>query len=230
MLTLALSTVRFRKAGFIGACVALFLATALIGACGILLETGLQGAIPAELYAGAPVVVAGNQNVQATEHEKGTTKTKAKPLAEHAWIPASLTGLLRAVPGVRAAIQELTFPAYVVKGGQVVPGPGGTPSWGHPWNSAPLTPFTLLAGRAPVASGELVIDADLARRAGLHLGSVVTVQATAAPVSYRLVGIAVPGSNAGGLSSQSALFFSSAQARPAHAAPSWPGHGDRRAA
>jgi len=212
MLTLVLSTVRFRKAGFIGACVALFLATALIGACGMLLETGLRGGIPAELYAGIPIVVAGNQNVQAIEHQNGKTKTKAKPLAEHAWIPASVTGLLTAVPGVRAAIPELTFPAYVVIDGKVVPGPDGTPSWGHPWNSAPLTPFTLVAGRAPMAPDELVIDADLARRAGLHLGSVVTVEATVGPASYRLVGIAAPGRNSGGLSSQSTLFFSSAQA------------------
>jgi putative ABC transport system permease protein len=213
MLTLALSTVRFRKAGFIGACVALFLATAFIGACGILLETGLQGGIPAEIYAGTPIVVAGNQNVQATKHEGDKTKTKTKPLDEHAWIPASVTGLLSAVPGVREAIPELTFPAYVVIDGQVVPGPGGTPSWGHPWNSAPLTPFTLLAGRAPLASDEVVIDADLASRAGLHPGSVVTVLTTGAPVSYRVVGIAAPGRNSGGLGSQSALFFSSEQAR-----------------
>ena len=213
MLTLALSTVRFRKTGFIGACVALFLATALIGACGILLQTGLQGGIRAELYAGTPIVVAGNQNVQVTKHEGGKTKIKDKPLAEHAWIPASLTSRLTAVPGVRAAIAELTFPAYVVIDGRVVPGPGGAPSWGHPWNSAPLTPFTLLAGRAPLAADELVIDADLARRAGLHVGSVVTVQATAAPSAYRVVGIASPGRNSGGLGSQSALFFSSAQAR-----------------
>jgi putative ABC transport system permease protein len=213
MLILALRTVRFRKAGFIGACVALFLATALIGACGIMLETGLQGVIPAELYAGAPIVVAGHQNVQVTEHEGDRTKTKTELLAEHAWIPASVTGLLSAVPGVRAAIPELTFPAYVVIDGQVVPGPGGTSSWGHPWDSAPLTPFILLAGRAPVAPDELVVDADLARRAGLHVGSVVTVEATAAPASYRLVGIAEAGRNSGGLSSQSTLFFSSAQAR-----------------
>ena len=213
MLTLALSTVRFRKAGFIGACVALFFAAALIGSCGILLQTGLRGGIPAELYAGTPIVVAGNQNVQATGHEHDKTKTKAKPLADHAWIPASVTGRLRSVPGVRAAIPELAFPAYIVRDGRAVPGPSGTPSWGHPWSSAPMTPFTLRAGRAPVAPDELVVDADLARRAGLHVGSVVTVQATAAPASYRLVGIAAPGRSQDGLSSQSALFFSAAQAR-----------------
>lgn len=213
MLTLALRTLRSRKAGFIGAWVALFFAAALIGSCGILLETGLRGGIPAELYAGTPIVVAGNQNAQATEHQDGKTKTKTEPLADNAWIPASVTGRLRSVPGIRAAIPELTFPAYVVMDGQPVPGPGGGPSWGHPWDSAALTPFTLRAGRAPVASDELVVDADLARRAGLHVGSVVTVQATAAPASYRVVGIAAAGKNQDGLGSQSALFFSAAEAR-----------------
>jgi putative ABC transport system permease protein len=48
MFFLALSTLRFRKSGFAGAFIALFFASALVGACGILLETGLGGGIPAE--------------------------------------------------------------------------------------------------------------------------------------------------------------------------------------
>ena len=208
MFLLVLSTLRFRKSGFAGAFVALFFASALLGACGILLETGLGGGIPAERYAGTPVVIAGDQSAHVMELDKGTAKVKSKPLGEHAWIPATVESRLRSLPGVRAVVPELQFPAYVVAGGRAVPGPGGTPSLGHAWTSASLTPFTLASGRAPQAPGEVVVDAGLAHRAGLVVGSRVTIEATGIPSSYRVSGI-----TAQTLSGQSALFFSSGEAR-----------------
>jgi putative ABC transport system permease protein len=207
MFFLVLSTLRSRMSGFAGAFVALFFASALVGACGILLETGLGGGIPAERYAGAPVVIAGDQSAHVMELDKGKVKVKSKPLGEHAWIPATVEGRLRSLPGVRAVVPELQFPAYVVAGGRAVPGPGGTPSLGHAWTSAPLTPFTLASGRAPQAPGEVAVDAGLAHRAGLVVGSRVTIEATGIPSSYRVSGI-----TAQALSGQSALFFSSGEA------------------
>jgi putative ABC transport system permease protein len=207
MFFLALSTLRFRKSGFAGAFVALFFASALVGACGILLETGLGGGIPAERYAGTPVVVAGDQSAHVSGLDRDKVKVKAKPLGEHAWISASITGRLRSLPGVRAVVPELQFPAYAVAGGRPVPGPGRTPSLGHAWTSAPLTPFTLASGRAPEVPDDVVIDAGLAHRAGLAVGSRVTIEATGIPSSFRVVGI-----TAQALSGQAALFFSSDEA------------------
>jgi putative ABC transport system permease protein len=66
MLRYALQTIRDRKAGFLGAFVALLCAAALITACGTLLETGLRGRIATERYAGTPVVVSADQNVHQT--------------------------------------------------------------------------------------------------------------------------------------------------------------------
>lgn len=208
MLFLVLGTLRFRKSGFAGAFVALFFASALAGACGILLETGLGGGIPAERYAGTPVVITADQSAHVMELDKGKVKVKSKPLGEHAWIPATIESRLRSLPGVRAVVPELQFPAYVVAGRRAVPGPGGTPSLGHAWTSAPLTPFTLASGRAPQAPGDVVVDAGLAHRAGLAVGSRVTIEATGVPSSYRVSGI-----TAQALSGQSALFFSSGEAR-----------------
>ncbi|MGH3278396.1 MAG: FtsX-like permease family protein [Trebonia sp.] len=208
MLVLALSTLRFRKSGFAGAIIALFLAAAMVGACGMLLETGLSGAIPAERYAGTPVVVASDQSAQRTELHHGKTKVKSKPFGDHVWIPAATGTRLRSLPGVRAVVPELRFPAYVVAGGRPVPGPGGTPSLGHAWTSAALTPFTLSSGAAPRAPGDVVVDAGLAHRAGLVVGSRVTIEATGLPSAYRVSGI-----TAQTLSGQSALFFSPGQAR-----------------
>jgi putative ABC transport system permease protein len=208
MLVLALSTLRSRKSGFAGAVIALFLAAAMVGACGMLLETGLSGAIPAERYAGTPVVVAGDQSAHWTDLHNGKEKVKSKPLGDHVWIPAATGARLRSLPGVRAVAPELQFPAYVVADGRPVPGPGGTRSLGHAWTSAVLTPFTLSSGTAPRAPGDVVVDSGVAHRAGLVVGSRVTVEATGLPSAYRVSGI-----TAQALSGQSALFFSPGQAR-----------------
>lgn len=152
MLRYALQTVRDRKAGFLGAFVALLCAAALITACGTLLETGLRGKIATERYAAAPVVVSADQNVHQTtvKEKKGGSKTKhkAKPVAERAWLPAATVDEVRSVPGVERAVPELSFQAVPL----VKAAGGAKPSYGHAWTSAVLTPFTLAEGRAPGAA------------------------------------------------------------------------------
>ncbi|MFE6843095.1 FtsX-like permease family protein [Streptomyces sp. NPDC057686] len=211
MLRYALQTVRDRKAGFLGAFVALLCAAALITACGTLLETGLRGKIATERYAAAPVVVSADQNVHQTtvKEKKGKAKTKhkAKPVAERAWLPASTVDAVRSVPGVERAVPELSFQAV-----PLVKAPGGAkPSYGHAWTSAALTPFTLTEGRAPQDGGEVVVDRELAARAGLKTGAPLTVQATGEPKTYTVSGIAQ--APRGGLARQNALFFGDAEAQ-----------------
>ncbi|MBB4948158.1 putative ABC transport system permease protein [Kitasatospora gansuensis] len=205
MFTLALSTLRARKGAFVGAFVALFCAAVLVTACAALLETGLRGRIPTERYAGTPLLVTADQEVHWTEEKKGKTKEKAKPLTERAWLDAATVERLATLPGVRAALPELTFPAHLVApDGRVA----GGASWGHSWESAALTPFELRAGRAPAATDEVVLDAAL----GVAVGGTVTVQSTAAPTAYRVVGLAAP-ADGPALKRQSTLFFSTAEAR-----------------
>lgn len=217
MLRYALQTVRDRKAGFLGAFLALLCAAALVTACGTLLETGLRGTIATERYAGAPVVVSADQNVHATtvKEKKGKTKTKhkAKPVAERAWLPAATVDTVRAVPGVGRAVPELTFQAVpLTKGGPGGPGADGAkPSYGHAWSSAALTPFTLAEGRAPQGGDEVVVDRGLAARAALKPGSELTVQSTGAPKTYTVSGIAATAG--GSLAHQGALFFGDAEAQ-----------------
>ncbi|ANP48361.1 putative ABC transport system permease protein [Streptomyces griseochromogenes] len=195
VLTLALKTLRHRKAAFAGAFVTLLCAAALITACGMLLETGLRGRVAPERYAGAPLLVAGDQYVHRTVHKSnGKTKHKAKPIAERAWIPASLTAKLRRTPGVREAVAEVTFPV----------GTGGGRAQGHGWDSAALTPFTLASGHAPRTGGEVVVDA----RSGARVGTRLSVLTPAGPAAYRVSGVtrqALPG--------QDTLFFAPAEAR-----------------
>ncbi|MFF3665223.1 FtsX-like permease family protein [Microtetraspora malaysiensis] len=196
MFGFALQTMRSRKAGFAGAFFALLCAAALVCACGALLETGLRGQIRPERYMGAPMLVAGDQNVrEMIKKEKGDgevkTKVKAKPLSERAWVPASLADRLAGVPGVRSVVAEVTFPVHS----------GGATFTGHGWESAALTPFTLRAGRAPGAAREVVADA----ASGLAVGARLTVEAAG---EYRVVGV-----TAEALDSQATLFFGTAEAR-----------------
>lgn len=212
MLRYALRTIRHRKAGFLGAFLALMCAAALVTACGTLLETGLRGRIATERYAATPLIVSADQNVHRTtvKHKgngKTKTKHKAKPVAERAWLPASTADRLRTLPGVRTVVPELTFLAQPLG----LPDHNGSPSYGHAWSSAPLTPFALTGGRAPASAGDVVIDRALAARAGLTTGDRITVQSTRAPRTYRVSGIAAPRGR-GGLRQQSALFFSAAEA------------------
>ncbi|SOE30948.1 ABC transporter permease [Streptomyces sp. OK228] len=218
MLRYALRTVQARKGGFLGAFFALMCAAALITACGTLLETGLRGTIATERYAATPVVVSADQNVHQTtvKHKKGKTKVKhkAKPIAERAWLPDDLATELRKVPGVREVIPELTFLAEPLAPGGAVD--KDRPAYGHAWDSAALTPYTLTTGTAPKADGDLVIDRRLAERAHLEPGDRLTVQSTQSPRTYRVTGIAAPAQE---VRHQTALFFSTAEARRLAAHP-----------
>ncbi|MEA5364431.1 ABC transporter permease [Amycolatopsis sp., V23-08] len=202
MLTLAWQTIRTRIGGFAGAFIAILCGTALVAACGILMESGLRAGVPTQRYADTAVVVGGTQSV----HPPGADALSAEQVGEQATVPAELAGRLAAVPGVRAAVGEESFPAQVVTGdGQVLT---GVPSLGHNWDAAVLAPFTLSAGRAPTANGEVVLDADLAHRAGVGVGGEVRVMTRSVPSPFQVVGIAT----AANLSRQSALFFTPSQA------------------
>ena len=213
MLRLALRGLRHRPAGVVATVIALFAAAALLTGCGLLLQTGLRGSVAAERYAAAPVIVSGDQDAHAVKDTHNKTKTKSKPLTERVWIPATTADAVAALPGTQAVQPEVVFPAYLVSQGKPVPGPHDGASWGHGWDSASLTPFSLHSGRAPTAPDEIVIDAALADHAGVGVGSTVTVQATSAPSPYRVVGVVTPGPGANGLASQSTVFFSPGTAR-----------------
>ncbi|MFG2029291.1 FtsX-like permease family protein [Streptomyces sp. NPDC048825] len=217
MLRYALQTVRDRTAGFLGAFVALMCAAALITACGTLLETGLRGTIGTERYAAAPVVVSADQNVHQTtvKRKKGKTKTKhkAKPIAERAWLSEDLAAQLDKAPGVARVIPELTFLAQPL----TPAGTGERTPYGHAWDSAALTPYTLTAGTPPRAQSDLVVDRYLADRADLKVGDHLTVQSTQSPRAYRITGIAAPTGD--DVRHQTSLFFSTAEARRLAAHP-----------
>ena len=177
MIRLALRTLRYRKGGFIATFVAVVFGTAIVLACGGLMETGIRSNVPPERLAGAPIVVSGKQSHLRPGAEDATV------LVEQVGVPAALVDKIRGIDGVADVIGDLTFPAPVLRG------PSPMPSEGHNWDSARLAPYTLRSGTAPRA-GEVVLDATTAGQLGARVGGKVQLLAQGKPTSFRVSGIA----------------------------------------
>ncbi|MEV0400685.1 ABC transporter permease [Actinoallomurus sp. NPDC050550] len=210
MTVLAWKMIRAHRGGLMGTFVALLGASALITACGIILQSGLSAGVAPQRYAGAAVVVGGPANVAVTRNGK----TKHKPLTERATLPAALVDRVAHVRGVRTAIGDVSFPAEVIDrhGEPVTAGDG---SLGHGWASAALTPVALASGRPPTAVGEIVLDAVLARRARVTSGDRIQVMAGSAPATYQVSGVA----RSRGADRSPALFFADPEAERIAARP-----------
>src|SRR3954452_17761938 len=168
MLRLALLSGRGRRGTFAGALVALTAAAVLTTAWGMQLESVLRGHPPVARYAGAAAVVTGQQEVGA-DHDVF--------LSERARVPSALVARIAAVPGVRAAIADVSVPARI----------GNRTTVAHGWGSAALTPYHLSAGRPPAGPDEVVTGYP----AGL--GTRVRLAATEAARVVTVVGVARPG-------------------------------------
>ena len=167
MLRLAILGGRGRLGTFIGALVALIASSALVVAGAMPLEAALRTHPPVERYSGAAAVVTGQQDVGG-DHDI--------PLGERNRVSSGLIARLAAVPGVRAAIGDVSVPAQL----------GGRPAEAHGWGSAALTPYVLRAGRAPAGPDEVVAGYRAPIGAKLRLAS------STAARTVTVVGIAQP--------------------------------------
>jgi putative ABC transport system permease protein len=184
MLRLALLSARGRLGTFTGALVALIASSALVMAGGMPLESALRTHPPVERYAAAAAVVTGQQVVGGED---------AVPLGERARVDSALAARLAAVPGVRAAIADVSAPAHL----------GGRDTVAHGWSSAVLTPYVLRAGRPPAGPEEVVVG----YRA--DLGAKLRLASTEAARTVKVVGVARPRSPVG---QQTAIFLTDGEA------------------
>ncbi|MEV3873915.1 FtsX-like permease family protein [Streptomyces sp. NPDC049906] len=205
MLSLAMQTLRFRLGGFVATFVALFFGSALIMACGGLMESGVREAVPAQRFAAAPIVVTGDQ------------KYDGSTLAERVRLDQAQVRTVENVPGVERAVADASFPVAVVRDGRPVTdlpdsatGDEHRPL-GHAWESARLAPYTLSSGERPTAAGEVVLDSGLAERAGARVGERVRIVVAGRGEEFRLTGVVEQ--SGGRAASQPAVFFSDVQAR-----------------
>ncbi|MFI0484971.1 FtsX-like permease family protein [Actinomadura sp. 9N215] len=201
MVSLALRTIRTRRIGFAGSFLAVLVAVTLISACVIMIQSGLQATPEVDRFGATAAVVRADPDLRIRSDEN----EEKVPLEQPPRLTPDQLAKLRTVPGVEAVITDTPFYAQVV-GRDGVPLAGGDegegPSWGHGWDAARLTPFTLGAGRAPQAEDEVVLDADLARRSGARPGSTVQIVTREGTRRFR-----VSGTVRGALPSQAALFF-----------------------
>lgn len=207
MLRLALSTVRTRRFGFAGSFVAVALAVALVCAWFTLLLSGLASAPGVDRFGAVPLVVRMDPALTVRTGSGQNADRERVPLDQQPRLPADAVERVKKTEGVRDVIPDTPFYAQVVgRNGAPVPGPGGGPSLGHGWRAAALTPFTVRAGRAPTGPDEVVLDADLVRRAGASPGGTVRVVTAAGTRAMRVTGVASPPGRSG-LPGRAALFF-----------------------
>ena len=114
-------------------------------------------------------------------------------LGERARVSSSLTTRLAALPGVRAAIGDVSVPARLGRRATVA----------HGWASARLTPYVLTAGRPPAGADEVVTGYRTQLGARLRLAS------TEPTSTVTVVGVARARHPVGG---QAALFLTDAEA------------------
>src|SRR5690242_2801682 len=184
MLRLAVLSARGRLGTFTGALVALFAAGMLSMAWGMQLDSILRTHPHVERYAGAAAVVTGQQMAGAD---------RDVPLGERARVSSALVARLAAVPGVRAAIGDVSAPARL----------GSRAAVAHGWSSAALTPYVLTAGRPPARPGEVVTGYPAA------LGARLRLAATEPARTVTVVGVARPRHP---VSQQTAIFLTDAEA------------------
>ncbi|WP_062645014.1 ABC transporter permease [Streptomyces maremycinicus] len=183
MFRLAIRMAGHRITALIAVACAVLGGAALITATGVLAESGLSSRLPAGRLDGADVVVAADQEFRAAGE---------LPLAlpERRGVPSRLVGELAGLPGVTAAVGDLSFPAALLDArGQVVPA-GDPQTAGHGWSSVRLAEPRAdahLDGAGPTGSGEIAVDRATAAAAGIGAGDRVRVVVAGRPAAgYRV--------------------------------------------
>ncbi|MEU6394769.1 FtsX-like permease family protein [Streptomyces sp. NPDC046939] len=199
---IAWSTIKHRRGGFVAAFLTVLLGSAVVTACGVLLVSGLTSGAAPERYAGATVMVGGQQTKKVKEDFDPY-------YAERVTVPAALTEKIAAVDGVERVIGDRTVEMNLIdETGRAAP--SDRPLYGHGWASAALGPFELAEGERPDGPRTVVLDAGTARRAGLAVGDTARLAIGTDTVAYKLVGLVKEVPN--GLERQSAAFFSDERA------------------
>ncbi len=174
MLSIALATLRTRWVSFAGAFLALALGSGVMAMMTMALTAASTIPFPGpQRFAAAPIVVIPHKTVRLTVDGFPTELAVQRlgSLAPQAVERLAATG--RAIP-------DRTFPA------QLPGGPSG--QVGHGWSAAAVTPYRLVAGRAPEAADEIVVgggDTTL-------VGSRVHAAAASGDGIYTVTGVTAP--------------------------------------
>ncbi|MET7451653.1 FtsX-like permease family protein [Streptomyces sp. NPDC005574] len=210
MLRIALATLRTRAGAFAATFAGLLLAAAVISACGVLLESGLRSSLPPERYEKAPVIVAGRQAVDLdVKSADGSTERSSQPLPERPRLDISLARDIAAVEGVASAVSDRGVTVRLPVADRTVTGRNGAQPQAHTWAGRVLGGFHLTEGHAPQGGRQVVVDTDLAHRAGLRTGDSVRLMADSTPLTFEVAGLVALD---GGRTPRQSVLFASGQA------------------
>jgi putative ABC transport system permease protein len=114
-------------------------------------------------------------------------------LAQRGLLDASVVDQVRAVPGVDDAVADISGYGQILGAGGKAIGGNGPPRLAGAWITDPdLNAYHLVAGRAPSAPDEVVINRGAAKSGHLKLGDTTIVE-TPEPVRVTIVGVATFG-------------------------------------
>ncbi|GHB15399.1 membrane protein [Streptomyces umbrinus] len=183
MLHLAVRMAGHRITALLAVACAVLGGAALITGTGVLAESGFRSQLPAGRLAGAEVVVSTEQSF-----DSGPDLPIALP--ERGTVPAELVDELAQLPGVTAAVGDISFPAALVDAdGQVVPTQDPRTA-GHGWSSTKLLVDAKVDGSAPAGTGEVALDSATAATAGVQVGDKVEVVAAGrTAAAYRVTAL-----------------------------------------
>jgi putative ABC transport system permease protein len=207
MFSVSIKSLRAHKRRFFGTFLAVFLGVAFLSGTLVLGDT-LKANFDT-LFAG---VNAGTDAMVRSDRQITADAGRGPSTQERALIDRSLVERIAAVDGVVAVEPSIEGYGQLLGRDGTALGGNGPPRLAGNWIGDPvLNPYRLVAGRAPRAAGEVVINRGAAKQGSLSVGDTTTVQ-TPEPVRVRIVGIATFGS-ADGLGQTTYAAFTLADAQ-----------------
>ncbi|MGC5401066.1 FtsX-like permease family protein [Streptomyces sp. DT20] len=203
MLSLVLRGIRNRWVTFAGSFVALALGVGIVATTGLALAATFDAPHRGpERFAAAPVLVRGEDRLRVDTPIGVRTRALTDPRPVPAELAAELARLGRTE-------LDRTFPVAV---GPARPAGDGEQAVGHPWPVAAAAPYRLVSGRAPAASGEIVVTAADGSNPGTRtgVGDRITVTTPAGSGTRTVVGTVRPAHDPAGF--ETAVFFTEAEA------------------
>ncbi|MFJ2767026.1 ABC transporter permease [Streptomyces sp. NPDC087300] len=186
---ISLSSLRGHKRRFAGTFLAVMLGVAFLAGTLVMGDT-LRASFDTmfgNATKGTDAVVRGADTITTPDDSQGTRKP----------VPTSLVGKIERTDGVAAAAPNIQGAGQLLgKDGEPIGGQGPPTLAGNWIDDAQLNAYQLAAGRAPAASGEVVINRGAAEAGDLKIGDTTTLR-TPDPVRVKIVGLATFGGEDG---------------------------------
>ncbi len=183
MWKISLKSLRAHKRRLLRTCSAVLLGVAFLAGTLVLGDTMRAGFanVFSAAYAGTDVVVQGTETIGSESGEQRRI------------VPDEVLTAIEGTDGVGVVAPAVDGLAQVLgRDGEAIGG-NGPPTVGGAWDTTSMNPYQVVDGRAPEASGEVVIDRGTARTGELSVGDTTKVR-TPTPVEVTVVGIAAFGS------------------------------------